>query len=315
MAPTSAALGGDGSPAAAVLGAAVPADAQRLIDGVVRSRANSTDALIQALRVLEDFGLDPAEAARVGFGQFPIGGRATWSHDWMYPRFVPSFHLHEGTDLFAPQGTPVRAPVTGSLRMVKGAISGLAAYVTAPDRTYYFLGHLQAFADGLVEGQTVEQGQVLGFVGATGNAAGTPAHVHFEIHPRGGAPMDPKETLDRWVADAIAAVPELVARYQSSTPRALLATGLTRRLEAPMASTTAPARFSGPLLWASSVSPTGGVAQMAEILAVEAARTVDWDAVVRQTRTSAEERTAATRRARALLRPLTPPALLPFLAP
>src|SRR5207245_2057825 len=79
----------------------VPPDAQAQINAVKRTPPNSTAALIQALGALEDFGLTPQEAINVGFGHFPVAGLANWSDDWLMPRFTPSFHLHQGNDIFA----------------------------------------------------------------------------------------------------------------------------------------------------------------------------------------------------------------------
>jgi hypothetical protein len=112
--------------------------------------------------------------------------------------------LHQGTDIWAPQGTPIRAPDAGRLRYENAGLGGLAAYVTVADGTYYYLAHMAATAPGLASGATVVQGQIVGFVGDSGNARGGPAHCHFEIHPRGGAAVDPKPILDRWTEDATA---------------------------------------------------------------------------------------------------------------
>lgn len=101
-------------------------------------------------------------------------------------------HRHEGIDLFAERGTPVRATVDGVVRDVKKTpIGGRIAYVTSPDGTYYYYAHLDRWAPGLVDGKTVIAGEIIGFVGRTGNAEATPPHVHFEIHPLGGAPINP----------------------------------------------------------------------------------------------------------------------------
>src|SRR5439155_13217369 len=78
----------------------VPPDAQAQINAVKRTPPNSTAALIQALSALEDFGLTPQEAINVGFGHFPVAGMANWSDDWLMPRFTPSFHMHQGNDVF-----------------------------------------------------------------------------------------------------------------------------------------------------------------------------------------------------------------------
>jgi murein DD-endopeptidase MepM/ murein hydrolase activator NlpD len=106
-------------------------------------------------------------------------------------------HRHEGMDIFAERGTPVRATVDGVVRDIKKTpIGGRIAYVTSPDGTYYYYAHLDKWAPGLVDGKSVIAGEIIGFVGRTGNAETTPPHVHFEIHPLGGAPISPFFTID-----------------------------------------------------------------------------------------------------------------------
>lgn len=190
-----------------------PAHLQALQDSVVRTPSGTTHALIDALAPLLGRGLSPEEVARVGFGRFPVAGRATYTHDWWFSRFGPGWRLHQGTDIFAASGTPVRAPVDGIVRISDGGLGGLAVYVTAADGTYFYLAHLAGTAPGLVEGATVATGDLVGYVGDSGNARGGLPHVHFEVHPRGGGPVDPKLILDRLLADAVGAVPYLLDAY------------------------------------------------------------------------------------------------------
>lgn len=258
----------------------IPPDVQRLINSVVRSRPNNTYGLIEALSPLVAAGYTPTEAALVGFGQFPVAGPATFVHDWLFPRYVPSFHLHQGTDLFAPLGTPVRAPFDGTLRRNDGAVGGLSAYVTAPDGTFAYMAHLSALFPGQVDGMAVRQGDVVGFVGSSGNAVGSPPHVHFELHPRGGAAVDPKATLDAWVADAVAKAPALVARLQAERQPAPASASVTAVAPdgAPVAGEApAPAEERAPeALWAVAANPTAGTLDVAADLVAGALGEVDW---------------------------------------
>jgi len=285
----------------------VPPDAWPLINSVKRSKPNNTTALLTALKPLLNVGLTQDQAVQIGFGRFPVGGQANFTDDWWTPRFTPVFHLHQGTDIFAAQGTPVRAPFDGVLRQSNEAVGGMSDYVTTPDGTFFYMAHLSAFVEGQKTGQKVKAGDVVGFVGATGDAAGGAPHCHFEIHPKGGAATDPKPYLDVWLNQNLANVPSLLAAYLGTRPAALLATALTRR-----SADGADSLFSAPLmppqsqvLWASSASP-GGALHLAEAAAVNAASTVDWP--VEAERQAAIDQTEARSdlQARALLAPLTP---------
>ena len=328
---------GQPPPAAAAPGV-VPDDARRTINSVRRSGANSTRRLLAALAPLRDLGFSEQEVVAAGFGRFPVGGEATFSHDWLFPRFTPTFHLHQGTDIFAATGTPVRSPAQGTLRLAQGGSGGLAAYVYQADGTYFYMAHLSAFVEGQRPGQAVKVGEIVGFVGDSGNAEGGSPHVHFEIHPaptravvsgRGRdrtvthvvrpvpvgsvlPAMDPKSTLDQWLADALAAVPPLIASAEGR-PRALAATAITRRAangrSASFAAPVAPPRSQ--LLWASSASPSGGAVQLAEAVALVAASEFDWSEAARRQQEIQGELTAARARAAAILGPLTPPPLRP----
>lgn len=244
-AAAAAAAQGDGGPAA---------DAPRLSSAAVdaaiaslqRSGASSTQALMEALAPLSQFGLSPTDAAIKGMGKFPVAGLATWTDSWLAPRSNPTPHPHQGNDIFATFGTPVRAPSDGTVRFGEEPSGGKAAYVTEPGGTYYFMCHLEGFAPDLQSGDTVTQGQVVGFNGDTGNAKGGAPHVHFEIHPGGGGAVDPKPTLDRWLAEALAAAPALVASYQrpeTPIPQVLISTGELRRFDVAAPIPTGPALF------------------------------------------------------------------------
>ncbi len=259
----------------------VPPELQALIDSVERSGPNSTVRLLEALQPLRDLGLSEQEAALMGMGRFPVAGHATFIDDWWFPRFVPEVHLHEGTDIFAEFGTPVRTPFDGTMRQVEGPIGGLAVYIDLPDGGYVYMSHLQEFAPELVSGQPVQAGEVVGSVGDSGNAKGGKPHLHFELHfppepvPFGTpvAPVNPKPHLDAWLEEAIAEVPRVVAAYQASRPRALLAAGLTSRLAAGSGAFAAPSHPPRTqLLWASSANPSGGALVLAEARAASLAR-------------------------------------------
>ncbi len=199
-------------------GIRVPPEAQRIIDSVPRTGSSSTDGLVASLRELQDLGLSEAETMRVGMGRFPIAGSARYSHDWLFPRYGPGFRFHLGTDVFAAYGTPVRAPVDGIARSANGGLGGLTVKVHMDDGTYFYLAHLSGLADGFVDGMAVRTGDVVGYVGDSGNARGGSPHLHIGIYPHGGPPIDPKPVLDQFIAEAEALVPAVIRAYEQARP-------------------------------------------------------------------------------------------------
>jgi murein DD-endopeptidase MepM/ murein hydrolase activator NlpD len=92
--------------------------------------------------------------------------------------------LHRAVDILAPRRTPVRAVEAGTVaRLDRSAAGGISVYQFDPDERYcYYYAHLDGYAPGLTEGAKVARGQLLGYVGTTGNAPpGTP-HLHFAIY-------------------------------------------------------------------------------------------------------------------------------------
>jgi len=88
---------------------------------------------------------------------------------------------HEGIDIMAPQGTPVRATAAGRIaKLFWSKRGGTTVYqFDQSGRLVYYYAHLSAYAQGLKEGDEVRQGQLIAYVGSTGNA--TTPHLHFEI--------------------------------------------------------------------------------------------------------------------------------------
>jgi len=123
---------------------------------------------------------------------FPIEGPVTFFDTFGAPR--PNGRTHEGTDVFAAEGAPVLAVDDGRVKFGETALSGKRATLFADDGTRYFYAHLSA-----VQGvdRKVKRGDLLGFVGHTGNASQTPSHLHFEIHDASGTvnPFGPLEAL------------------------------------------------------------------------------------------------------------------------
>jgi murein DD-endopeptidase MepM/ murein hydrolase activator NlpD len=92
-------------------------------------------------------------------------------------------HRHEAIDILAPRGTPVIAADDGVVRkLFTSAAGGLTVYEFDPDQRYcYYYAHLDGYAPGLHEGQLLHRGDVLGYVGTTGNAPKDTPHLHFAL--------------------------------------------------------------------------------------------------------------------------------------
>ncbi|HET8796045.1 MAG TPA: M23 family metallopeptidase [Thermoanaerobaculia bacterium] len=90
---------------------------------------------------------------------------------------------HEAIDILAPAGTPVIAADDGVVQKIfTSKAGGLTIYQFDPDQRYcYYYAHLDRYADGLHEGQLVQRGQILGYVGTTGNAPKNTPHLHFAL--------------------------------------------------------------------------------------------------------------------------------------
>ncbi|MEM7340426.1 MAG: peptidoglycan DD-metalloendopeptidase family protein [Actinomycetota bacterium] len=113
---------------------------------------------------------------------------------WGFPRMpgTPDEHWHEGIDLFAPSGAPLVAAERGVItRINTGRLGGLTFWLRGESGADWYYAHLLAYAEGLQVGQVVEAGQVVGYVGNTGNAIFTPPHLHLQLHPGGGPPVNP----------------------------------------------------------------------------------------------------------------------------
>lgn len=163
-------------------------------DIVSRNELKGADAL---LRVGRDLKL--AETAQVPPPEAPLcpvrgADKFSFSNSFGAPR--EGRRVHGGNDLFAKRGTPVIAGVTGTIRTVNGGRAGIGYYLDGEDGVTYYGAHMNDIRVG--NGARVQRGDVLGTVGTTGNALGTPPHLHFEVKPGGGASIDPYPLLRAW---------------------------------------------------------------------------------------------------------------------
>lgn len=119
-------------------------------------------------------------------------------------------HRHEAIDIMRPRGTPIRAVTAGAIRkLFISRAGGLTIYEFDNSGTYcYYYAHLDRYADGLREGMPVLQGDVIGYVGSTGDASPAAPQLHFAIYRLGpdkiwwkGEPIDPYPILLRAITD------------------------------------------------------------------------------------------------------------------
>jgi len=153
----------------------------------------------------------PAGAAVPDRLIFPVVGLTRYTNDFGAPRGA---HRHQGNDLMAARRTPVVAVEPGRVRIYRrSASAGCMLYLYGASGTTYMYVHLNddlttkddnkatncrlgvAYAPGLKNDQRVKAGELIGFVGNSGDARGIAPHLHFELHPNGGRAVSPYKWL------------------------------------------------------------------------------------------------------------------------
>ncbi len=155
---------------------------QQLVDRIEADRREAA-ALAQKLSKQRQAWLKAQLAPTTSNGVFkvcPVAQPRSFGDGFGAPRFSGGFHLHAGVDIAAPTGTPIFAPFDGVARTSYNGLGGDAVYVTGA-YGYVYNAHLSAFSDN--SNGSVQAGEVIGYVGTSGDAMGGIPHDHFEYHP------------------------------------------------------------------------------------------------------------------------------------
>lgn len=163
-------------------------EAEQLVDELGRQYRKEQAAAAAAAAAAER---DAASTISGGgpFSACPVPGGAI-SDDFGAPRYGGGYHSHEGNDIFAPEGTPIHAPFDGTASGANNTLGGISVIVTG-SQGYAYNAHMS----GTAQLGSVQAGDVIGYVGSTGDAQGTSPHDHFEWHPGNGAAVDPHPYL------------------------------------------------------------------------------------------------------------------------
>ena len=142
-----------------------------------------TDTIVFYGRVARLYTQDPDRKLSMPLPEVP---KKQIADTWHAPRGTG--RLHEGQDIFAPKGTPILSATSGYVYKIgENNLGGQTVSVIGAGGRVYYYAHLDAYAPGLEGGDPVTRRTVLGFVGTTGNAQGTPPHLHFGIYTSSGA--------------------------------------------------------------------------------------------------------------------------------
>jgi len=122
-------------------------------------------------------------------GACPVAGAVSFTDSWGAPR--SGGRAHQGVDMIAARNTPLVAIYSGTIRRIStGNLSGLSVWLQAGNGDQFFYAHLESYGD-ISVGQSVSEGQVIGYNGSSGNAPSWLPHLHFEYHPGGGSAVNP----------------------------------------------------------------------------------------------------------------------------
>jgi len=143
----------------------------------------ASDSLVFYARILKLYTQDPD--TKLAMPLEDVRKKAV-ADTWQAPR--GDGRKHEGQDIFAARGTPILSATSGYIfRIGENNLGGQTVSVISKGGRIYYYAHLDSYAKGIQVGDRVTTRTVLGYVGTTGNAQGTPPHVHFGVYTPTGA--------------------------------------------------------------------------------------------------------------------------------
>jgi murein DD-endopeptidase MepM/ murein hydrolase activator NlpD len=207
-----------------VAATAIAVSAPALVHTAASQGASATAGLPPVVAVPQVAGTASATQATPRY-VFPVfGTNAKFSSDYGAPRAGTGWH--HGNDIFAPIGTPVLAIADGVLSKVGvNTLGGNRLWLRDGLGNTYYYAHLSGYASQIKDGVRVRAGEIIAFVGNTGQAITTPPHLHFEIHPGDGPSVDPYPYLLAWQRGtdvALAFTAAVAARGQAPAVGAVL---------------------------------------------------------------------------------------------
>jgi peptidoglycan LD-endopeptidase LytH len=148
-------------------------------------KQKKAEAVAAAKKISKKYAQQQRAALGVAFGNgvfnvCPVDQPRAFGSDFGAPRYSGGFHLHMGNDILAPTGTPIRATFDGYASEVPNTLGGLAVEVRG-STGYTYNAHLSSYSSNSTG--SVQAGDIIGYVGTSGDAVGGPPHDHFEYHP------------------------------------------------------------------------------------------------------------------------------------
>ena len=181
----------------------------RMDDAQARANTAYANAEHVAAHQLEDFRkadrlkkIEDAKKKAGAGGGLPPGSTPGWQcpvpggrfiNDWGFAR--SGGRTHQGTDIFSARGTNAYATASGTVRVGTWGLGGKTVWLAGDDSIHYYYAHLDGWPAEIRSGVRVKKGDVVGFVGNTGNAVATSPHLHFGMYPSGRSAVNPYPTL------------------------------------------------------------------------------------------------------------------------